>query len=335
MRVRHALSGGGAAEAERRLRSRTGPIAWRSWRDAPEPGDILILAPHEYSAAHRLEICRAADWSWVHLTSAGTDFVDLAGWPSPTLLTRSWRCYAAPLAEYAVHAMLTHEWRRGAPWSLPDHRPTAGMSQAPVPELEPVARAGLSGARVGVAGWGEAGRRVAVAAQALGAEVVVLRRAVVAHEEQGVRMTTDPLEVVNTDHLVVALPVTEQTYRLFDDRVLSAARPGLHLVNVSRPQVLDQEALVKRCAVGAMAATLDVTEPEPLTVGHPLRTLPSVRLSPHVAWRSRASGYGYIDDFAALVTDIAERGSPTRAAWVAGDPRAARTVLAEMGEESR
>lgn len=296
-----------------RLARRLGPVRLRPWSQPPACGGILLFAPHDYARSERATICAAAPWAWVHLTSAGTDFLDPATWPAGTLLTRSWRCYAAPLAEYALHAILTWEWRGAAPWQVADPRPAPGAAGAP----------GLWGARIGVAGWGEVGRRVATTVRALGAEVVVLRRIGPDETTRGVEVTRDPRAVVDVDHLVVALPLNSGTRGLFDAAVLDDARRGLHLVNLSRPEVVDQDGLLRLCADGRLAATLDVTEPEPLPLDHPLRSLPSVRLSPHIAWRSRSSGIGYVEDFADLVTALRAHSRPPAAAWSAGSMEAA------------
>jgi phosphoglycerate dehydrogenase-like enzyme len=238
----------------------------------------LLMAPHELSVNERLTALQGANWAWVHLSSAGTDFVDLDRWPSDRLLTRSAECYAAPLAEYVVAAVLTHEWRHGFSWQA-GHRPGCG----------------LWGSDVGVAGWGAVGRRVAAVASALGARVRVLSRserdstATVVH-------TTCLRDVVDVDHLVVALPGNRATAGLFSADVLADARHGLHLVNVSRPWIVDQQALAALCRGGRLYATLDVTEPEPLPSGHVLRGNPQVRISPHVAWRSRGSDVAFVAD---------------------------------------
>jgi phosphoglycerate dehydrogenase-like enzyme len=287
---------------------------------------VLLLAPHEFSDRDRAEICAVVPWSWVHLSSAGSDFLDLSTWPGLTLLTRSWRCYAAPLAEYALHAMLSREWAV-PPWSLAETRPAAGIDRPPVPEaVDDEADRGLSGARVGVAGWGAVGRRIGSVAQALGAEVVVFRRRG-RPASPGITATSDLRVVVDVDHLVIALPLTPSTHGLFDAEVLGSARIGLHLVNVARPQLLDQDALIRRCADGLMAATLDVTDPEPLPPDHPLRSLASVRLSPHVAWRSRSSSLGFINDFTRLAGILARNEPPPTTAWCAGDATLARSIL--------
>lgn len=267
------------------------------------------MAPHELSAARRASVLRSARWSWVHLTSAGADFIDLADWPADTLLTRSWRCYAAPLAEYALHAVLTHERRRGAPWQERDTRSAPARDAPPVQAgASTGGGAGLWGAEVTVAGWGAVGQRLAAVLDSLGASVTVLRRS----PEPGgrFRQTTDLGRALDADHLVVALPLTAGTRHLFDRVALGRARPGLHLVNISRAAIVDQEALTELCARGQLFATLDVTDPEPLPDGPPLRRLPTVRLSPHVAWRSRDSDAAFADDFAAIREALTDPDAP-------------------------
>lgn len=259
-----------------------------SWQADPRDGDILVVAPHEYPPERLAAILGAVDWSWVHLTSAGVDFVDLASWPPDRLLTRSWQCYAAPLAEYALGAIMTHEWRHGTPWTGP-----------PAPD-----GAGLWESRIGVAGWGAVGRRVATVARTLGASVTVLSRTPRA-SRRCLQHTTRLDDILDVDHLVIGLPFDATTRGLFGRDVLARMRTGLHLVNVSRAGILDQAALAEFCAEGRLAATLDVTDPEPLPAGHFMRTIPALRISPHIAWRSRRSDAAFVIDLTAIWTALA------------------------------
>ena len=63
---------------------------------------------------------------------------------------------------------------------------------------------------------------------------------------------------------------------------------------------LPSAALLQALDAGVVgAASLDVTEPEPLPAGHPLYTHPRVRLSPHIAWSTPDT----VPRLAALIAD--------------------------------
>ena len=67
-------------------------------------------------------------------------------------------------------------------------------------------------------------------------------------------------------------------------RPSGAGKRGLHLINIGRGALIDQDALLSALDAGAIArATLDVTDPEPLPAGHPLYAHPKVRISPHTS----------------------------------------------------
>lgn len=298
--VTSAVPPGAAEELATRLtKALRSDVAVVDWKDGPTPGGLLVLAPHELADDERRAALAAVDYSWVHVTSAGVDFAGLADVGPGTLLTRSWRCYAAPLAEYAMHAILMHEWAGAAPWALA--APAVSGHTAPVPESAvPDPGVGLWGCAVGIVGWGEVGRRLAVALTALGASVRVLSRTHRVSDDPRVRHTTQLDDVLDVDHLVLALPLGEDSRGILDREALGRARPGLHLVNVSRGELVDTGALLEHCDAGRLHATLDVTSPEPLPNDHPLRVVPTVRLSPHVAWRSRESAWAYVDDLVAV-----------------------------------
>ncbi|KAL1961008.1 hypothetical protein VTO42DRAFT_4896 [Malbranchea cinnamomea] len=103
------------------------------------------------------------------------------------------------------------------------------------------------------------------------------------------------------DYLLVSLPLTPQTTRLLgadefailapsqararsDDDSSSRTRRGPFITNVSRGQILDQDALIASLRAGELAgAALDVTDPEPLPPEHPLWDAPNVHIAPHVS----------------------------------------------------
>jgi phosphoglycerate dehydrogenase-like enzyme len=91
------------------------------------------------------------------------------------------------------------------------------------------------------------------------------------------------------DHLVLAAPATSRTRRLIDADALGLVKPGVHIVNIARGALVDQDALRAALDDGRVAmATLDTVDPEPLPAGHWLYSHPKVRLSAHVSWASPA-----------------------------------------------
>lgn len=92
------------------------------------------------------------------------------------------------------------------------------------------------------------------------------------------------------DLLVVALPLTDLTRGLIgadELDILARGRPGVYLSNIARGAVVDTQALMAALNDGRIAgAALDVTDPEPLPVGHPLWSARNVTITPHISGTS-------------------------------------------------
>jgi len=120
---------------------------------------------------------------------------------------------------------------------------------------------------------------------------------VVAHDPGLSSSSVDGVRLVNLDELfrtahVVSLhaPSTPTTRHLIDAATIQTMRRGVYIVNCARGPLIDQEALLAALEAGQVAgAGLDVTEPEPLPVGHPLLGRPDVIITPHIA-SSTAAG---------------------------------------------
>ncbi|HEY0807412.1 MAG TPA: 2-hydroxyacid dehydrogenase [Pseudonocardiaceae bacterium] len=84
------------------------------------------------------------------------------------------------------------------------------------------------------------------------------------------------------DAVVLMTPLTSETTGMVDAGFLAKMADGAILVNVARGAVVDTDALVAELRTGRLRAILDVTEPEPLPVNHPLWTVPGLILFPHV-----------------------------------------------------
>lgn len=139
---------------------------------------------------------------------------------------------------------------------------------------------GLTGRALGVIGYGRIGREVVRLMAPWEMDVLVTQRTPVV--EEGVRQV--PLETLlaESDVVVVACPLTEETRGLLDARRLGLMKPTAFLVNVARGAIVDQRALVEALREGRLAgAGLDVVDPEPLPAEDPLLDLPNVVGAPH------------------------------------------------------
>ena len=99
-------------------------------------------------------------------------------------------------------------------------------------------------------------------------------------------VTTDKLGDVlpGADVVIVAAASTAETRHLIGAAELDSMKATAVLVNVARGALIDTDALVAALAAGTIAgAGLDVTDPEPLTDGHPLWDEPRVIITPHSA----------------------------------------------------
>lgn len=87
-----------------------------------------------------------------------------------------------------------------------------------------------------------------------------------------------------SDIVVSLLPLTPRTRKLLNATRFAQMKAGAAFINVSRGEVVDEEALVAALASGHLSgATLDVFETEPLAADHPLWSLPGVLITPHLA----------------------------------------------------
>ncbi|ALU90723.1 MULTISPECIES: 2-hydroxyacid dehydrogenase [Herbaspirillum] len=86
------------------------------------------------------------------------------------------------------------------------------------------------------------------------------------------------------DILICLLPLTDATRGILGKRLFATLPAGSSLLHVGRGGHLDQDALLDALDRGQLGrAVLDVCDPEPLPVDHPLWRHPRVVLTPHVA----------------------------------------------------
>jgi phosphoglycerate dehydrogenase-like enzyme len=215
---------------------------------------------------------------WIQLVTTGYESLAEHGVPSALIVTNVGDFYSATVAEHAVTLALALVRR------LPGMTEDATLAAA-----DPKGRSrpgSLQGATVALVGFGGIGREVARRLRPFGPRVVGLVRSLRPEPLADELYPMSQLEAVlaRADVAVLAVPLTPATRHLISTTALAACKPGLILVNVSRGEVVDSEALAEALRAGHLGgAGLDVTDPEPLPPDHPLRASPHVILTPHIA----------------------------------------------------
>jgi phosphoglycerate dehydrogenase-like enzyme len=139
---------------------------------------------------------------------------------------------------------------------------------------------GLTGRTLGVIGYGRIGREVVRLLAPWEMDVLVAQRTPVT--EDAVRHVPLTTLLAESDVVVVACPLTEETRGLLDASRLALMKPTAFLVNVARGAIVDQRALVQALRDERLAgAGVDVVDPEPLPSDDALLELPNVVGAPH------------------------------------------------------
>jgi glyoxylate reductase len=144
----------------------------------------------------------------------------------------------------------------------------------------------LGGRRVGILGMGRIGQAVAIRARAFGMQVHYHNRKRLRHEVEAALDATywESLDqmVSRMDILSINCPHTPSTYHLMNARRLKLMKPTAVIVNTSRGEVIDENALTRGLRGGELAAAgLDVFE-HGHEINPRLRELPNVVLLPHM-----------------------------------------------------
>lgn len=247
-------------------------------------GDVLLTLAW---GSPNLAVLLARGVRWVHAIGTGVDrfpFAQLDG----RVLTCSRGASAIPIAEWVLTMMLAFEKRLPESW----------ISEPP--KVWSQARLGaLHGKTLGLVGIGGIGAAVAERALPFGMKVRAVRRTQHAAPLPGIELAASLDDLLaSADHLVLAVPATPATRHLIGREALSRVKHGVHLVNVSRGALVDQEALREALDAGVVSrASLDTVDPEPLPAGHWLFTHPSVKLSAHISWSMPGAFDLLVDSF--------------------------------------
>lgn len=247
--------------------------------------------------------------------------------------------YAESVAEFALglailgrrRAFLSHEVMRAGGWGIVPKTPgLRGMLQRGARRVRPALKAiglesfflrlwkaaapsaggsgtgaarsrDLQGATVGLVGWGENARAFAERLRRVPARVLVYSEHAAAEDIHNSGAVPASLgEVLAADVISLHRGLTDSTRHSLGAAELAKLRPGSVLINVARGALIEPDALLARLKRGGIVACLDTYEEEPLSASHPLRRLPNVFLTAHIAG-------GSTDNHAAAAVEVVRK----------------------------
>lgn len=198
-----------------------------------------------------------------------------------------------PVAEWILTAILaslkyipfyvrmqgTGDWRQRSGAETLFYEAHPGEHRLLPPPLEDE----LAGKTVLIAGYGSIGRATEALLKPFSVNIARLSR----RGGDGVA-SEDQLDALlsQADVVVLLVPLTDKTRGWINAPRLALMKQGALLVNAARGPVVDPDALVAALASRRIHAAVDVTDPEPLPLGHPLWSSPNLLLTPHVAGAS-------------------------------------------------
>jgi phosphoglycerate dehydrogenase-like enzyme len=272
-----------------------GIIAWaeRLARDVPEltvlavedeaeAAAVLEQADAAYGALPGPLVAKAARLRWLQAPAAGppAGFYNTELVRHPVVVTNMRGTYTDLVATHAVALLLALS--RGLPTFFSRQ---ARRQWQPRPDPDTILY--LPDATVLIVGLGAVGSEVARLLAAFGATILATDERVAGappHVAELHRATELDRLLPRADAVVVTVPHTPATDRLFGRPRLELMKPGALFVNVGRGAVVESRALAAALESGRVGgAALDVFDEEPLPADSALWSLPNVILTPHIA----------------------------------------------------
>ena len=241
---------------------------------------------------------RARRLRWFFSTAAGNEnLVKNPSFPDSAILTKT-TIYGEMMAEYVFAYLL---------YSIRDLSRYFENQRSKI--WEQVRPGRLRGKTMGLLGLGSVGKTIARCGKLFGMEILGVKRISGPVEHVDEVMGPEELTKVmpRVDTLVVALPLTPETFHLLGEKELGLMKEGAVLFNIGRGKTIDEKALLNVLKAKRIKAVLDVFEDEPLPKESELWGLENVIVTPHV------SGIN-------MPVEICEEFVRNYERWVKGEP---------------
>lgn len=226
-----------------------------------------------YPSRQLIESCQNVDW--IQLPSAGANqYVDI---DEKIMITNAYQVYGQSISEYMIASTLAfsknffnyYNQQKTRVWkALADMRNISSMKVLGV-------------------GMGDIGSNFLKKMHALGSVCYGVRRTI--HDQPDYVEKLYTLETMDEilpecDVVALSLPQTQETQNLFDYDRMKKMKKDVIFMNVGRGSAVVTDDLYRLLQEGHFGGVcLDVVNPEPLPLNHPLWTHPKVFITPHVS----------------------------------------------------
>jgi phosphoglycerate dehydrogenase-like enzyme len=234
-----------------------------SWDVARLDADVVAAAP-------RLQLL-------AHMGGSVRRVVSDAVWTRGIRVTSAAPALGQDVAETTLGLILVGIKRI---WPLAQHVREGGWRETPWwPARE------LRGKIVGIIGGGNIGRHVIRLLAPFEPHVLVYDPYLPDAEAERLGVAKAELDDLlrRADVITLHAPSLPETEHMIDGRRLALVKDDALIVNTARGSLFDEPALVAELSRGRFFAFLDVTDPEPPAADSPLRRLPNVVVTPHLA----------------------------------------------------
>ncbi|MBQ2915755.1 MAG: D-2-hydroxyacid dehydrogenase [Clostridia bacterium] len=214
---------------------------------------------------------------WLQSSMAGTDAYLGGVLPEGVKLTNVTGAFGLAISEHMVATVFTlykklHLYRD-------NQNKSQWLDRGTVKQIE--------GSTVLTVGLGDIGGNFAKKMKALGAYTIGVRRKDISKPDyiDELVLQNDLDKVLpRADIVALALPNTAETKGLFNRERIYNMKDGATLINVGRGNAVDTEALCDALDDGKLyAASLDVTDPEPLPSDHRMWKIENALITPHIS----------------------------------------------------
>lgn len=144
----------------------------------------------------------------------------------------------------------------------------------------------VHGSTVGIIGLGRIGKEIARRCRGFDLKVLYYQRrrhSESIEKEFNVEFETMEGLLHNSDYVIIACPLTPDTHHLLSIKQFERMKPSAYLINIARgPIVQTNDLIIALERKLIQGAALDVTDPEPLPLGHRLLEFDNIIVLPHV-----------------------------------------------------